>query len=82
MATLQKDNKKKVRKQMLHMPLDIVKWIELAYWAFITQSEHGGGIEIRFTRTSPSMLQLQYKSRGKRGNFHRKHAKNRRKRVR
>lgn len=61
MGTLQENNPKQVWSHLLYVRINGSDWEQLAYWALMGKSEPGCLPEIRLTRASPTMLQMQYK---------------------
>lgn len=81
MGGVQKNNKKKVSKQMLYLPISQFKWIELAYGASFPESITWCIPKIRFEDIAPSVLQLQHKPRRKRSKVLSRNVKKRRTRI-
>lgn len=63
---MQKNYTEDLRKLMLHVRIDRINWEQLAHWTYVAEGLCGCKFEVRCPNTSPSMLQLQYKSWGKR----------------
>ncbi len=69
MGRVQKNNKREIWELLLHMRDWPIDWEELAHGSHVAKGECGCIIEIRFTNPKAPMLQLQYKSWGKRCGF-------------
>lgn len=62
LGALQTINAAELWSHLLYLRVNGADWEQLAYWALMGKSFAGSLPEIRLTRITPTMLQLQYKS--------------------
>lgn len=74
-GAVQTDNPKDAWSHLLYVRKNGADWEQLAYWALMAKSRPGCLPEIRLTRASLTVLQLQYKFGGQRSGLLRENAK-------
>lgn len=67
MARVQKYNQEEIWKHLLYVSPDKLIWKQLAHGTHVAEGKSGSVFEVRLTSITPTVLQLQYKSRGNGG---------------
>lgn len=61
LATMQGDYPQGIWKSLLYLSPDSSLWLQLAHGASLGEGEFRSLLEVRLTRLTPTVLQLQYK---------------------
>lgn len=61
LATMQTDNSKEIWKSLLYLSPSSPIWLQLAHGASLGEGKFRSLLEVRLTRLTPTVLQLQYK---------------------